>query len=176
MKTALLVCAGLVLASCCAARAKAQDSSAVPATFLPVAAPSPAAPGASRKFWLAPENEGGWFAEDKRLHASLSFSAAVGLRAASLAGHAVSGVRDWRAAEPRAPSWRGSALLVELRLGEQGRVFVRPSGTEPKLKIYVDWRAELPADAAVAPLEVEATRVAQAMALDLVQQLGLASG
>jgi phosphomannomutase len=32
----------------------------------------------------------------------------------------------------------GAQDLVELTLGEQGRVLVRPSGTEPKLKVYVD--------------------------------------
>jgi phosphomannomutase len=32
----------------------------------------------------------------------------------------------------------GAQELVELTLGEEGRILVRPSGTEPKLKIYVD--------------------------------------
>ncbi len=32
----------------------------------------------------------------------------------------------------------GAQDLIELTLGEQGRMLVRPSGTEPKLKIYVD--------------------------------------
>ena len=34
--------------------------------------------------------------------------------------------------------WLGATPLVVLSLGEAGRVLVRPSGTEPKLKIYVD--------------------------------------
>lgn len=98
MKTALILCAGLVLAPCSAARADSPDTSAVPVSPLPAWAPAPAVPAASRKFWLAPEDEGGWLAEDKRLHASLSFSAAVGLRAAgaspgaSLLGAAAIGV------------------------------------------------------------------------------------
>ena len=93
MKTALLLCALLMLAPGTPARAETPDSSAVP-----VSAPSASLPAASRKFWLAPADEGGWLAEDKRLHASLSFSAAVGLRAAgaspraSLLGAAAIGI------------------------------------------------------------------------------------
>jgi hypothetical protein len=93
MKTALLLCAGLLLAPGTAARAETPDSSAVPVS-VPLGTP----PVASRKFWLAPANEGGWLAEDKRLHASLSFSAVVGLRAAgsspgaSLLGAAAIGI------------------------------------------------------------------------------------
>jgi phosphomannomutase len=38
--------------------------------------------------------------------------------------------------------------LIELELGALGRVLVRPSGTEPKLKIYVDIRGEAPGEVA----------------------------
>ncbi|HVP37653.1 MAG TPA: hypothetical protein VMS93_00565 [Candidatus Saccharimonadales bacterium] len=49
----------------------------------PVAASSPAPPPApGRRFWLAPESEGGYLARDKLLHATISFDAAVGARAA----------------------------------------------------------------------------------------------
>ncbi|MEP7051710.1 MAG: phospho-sugar mutase [Pseudomonadota bacterium] len=68
---------------------------------------------------------------------------AVNVPPSELAGHAVSNVRDLRTPEPGAPPWRSSALLVEITLADGGSVFVRPSGTEPKLKIYVDLLAAL---------------------------------
>ena len=53
-------------------------------------------------------------------------------------GTAVTGMTDYRVgAESRAP-WLGRQELVELTLGDNGRILVRPSGTEPKLKVYVD--------------------------------------
>jgi phosphomannomutase len=55
-----------------------------------------------------------------------------------LMGIAVTDVTDYRLGEEGRPSWLGAQDLVELTLGEQGRVLVRPSGTEPKLKVYVD--------------------------------------
>jgi len=92
-----------------------------------------------------------------------------------LAGHAVSQVRDLQVPEPDAPSWRGPALLVELALGESGRVFVRPSGTEPKLKMYVDLRAPLAADAPLTSAEASALADALAIARALSTALGLDS-
>ncbi|MGH8916346.1 MAG: phospho-sugar mutase, partial [Acidimicrobiia bacterium] len=59
-------------------------------------------------------------------------------RPQELAGMTVSGMTDYRVGEEKRPSWLGAQDLVELTLGDEGRILVRPSGTEPKLKIYVD--------------------------------------
>ena len=91
---------------------------------------------------------------------------------ASLAGRAVTSVRDWRTPEAGAPSWRGSTLLVELALADGGRVFARPSGTEPKLKMYVDLLAPLTPDAIVS----EAGTHARSAALDVARALASALG
>jgi phosphomannomutase len=59
-----------------------------------------------------------------------------------IGGVPVTGMTDYRiGAEARKP-WLGAQALIQLDLGECGRVLVRPSGTEPKLKIYTDLRAE----------------------------------
>jgi phosphomannomutase len=55
-----------------------------------------------------------------------------------LLGSGVTAVIDYRVGEEERPAWLGAQDLVELTLGEEGRILVRPSGTEPKLKIYVD--------------------------------------
>lgn len=59
-----------------------------------------------------------------------------------LAGHAVVGGTDYRAGAEERPRWLAATPLVALDLEDRGRVLVRPSGTEPKLKIYVDLRGE----------------------------------
>ncbi|HEU4895641.1 MAG TPA: phospho-sugar mutase [Acidimicrobiia bacterium] len=58
----------------------------------------------------------------------------------SLGDHRVTDVIDYRQGASGRPSWLGEQALIEMTLGESGRVLVRPSGTEPKLKIYVDLR------------------------------------
>jgi phosphomannomutase len=59
----------------------------------------------------------------------------------SVDGYEVTHVIDYRVGFESRPAWLGRQELVELGLGELGRVLVRPSGTEPKLKIYVDLRS-----------------------------------
>jgi phosphomannomutase len=45
---------------------------------------------------------------------------------------------DYRGGAEQRAAWLGSAALFELELAGGARVLVRPSGTEPKLKIYAD--------------------------------------
>lgn len=92
-----------------------------------------------------------------------------------LAGHAVTHVGDFRTPEANAPAWRSSAMLVVLELGEAGRVCVRPSGTEPKLKLYVDLRRSLSREDSVTQAQDDGHRDAIAVARALVTALGLDS-
>jgi phosphomannomutase len=83
---------------------------------------------------------------------------------------AVTRVTDYRTGGERRPRWLENTTLLELQLGELGRLLVRPSGTEPKLKIYVDlmrpvehddvWRKE-------AALRAEASALADALVAEL---------
>jgi phosphomannomutase len=66
----------------------------------------------------------------ERVAASLS---AVPTR---LGPHAVMRSLDYRAGEDQRPAWLGAASLLELELDQGQRLLVRPSGTEPKLKLY----------------------------------------
>jgi len=92
-----------------------------------------------------------------------------------IAGARVQAVTDFRTgADGRAP-WLGAHDLVAFTL-EEGRVMIRPSGTEPKCKIYVDVRAAVAADATPAELaDAERALVARAgeLALDLAARSGL---
>jgi phosphomannomutase len=63
---------------------------------------------------------------------------------ASLAGQSVVGTTDFLEGADARPRYLGATNLIELDLGPSGRVLARPSGTEPKLKIYVDLTAPYP--------------------------------
>ncbi|HZJ49026.1 MAG TPA: phospho-sugar mutase [Acidimicrobiia bacterium] len=58
----------------------------------------------------------------------------------ALGGFAVTEVIDYRQGAENRPRYLAATPLVECSLGDAGRVLIRPSGTEPKLKIYVDLR------------------------------------
>jgi phosphomannomutase len=91
---------------------------------------------------------------------------------ATLGGMRVVAVRDYRRGAESRPPWLGSAALVELELDE-GRVLVRPSGTEPKLKIYVDLRAEAAPSASVFEIEEALAKRAGVLAREVVEILGI---
>lgn len=59
-----------------------------------------------------------------------------------LAGHPVKGVTDFRHGADKRPAWLTTHDLVVFDLAD-GRAMIRPSGTEPKVKIYVDVRGNL---------------------------------
>jgi phosphomannomutase len=61
-----------------------------------------------------------------------------------LAGYPIVGTRDFSIDADSRPPYLGATNLIELDLGESGRVLARPSGTEPKLKVYVDLSRPFP--------------------------------
>ena len=94
-------------------------------------------------------------------------------RPEQLGGFEVAGTTDYRDGAEARPRWLAAQPLVEFDLGDAGRALVRPSGTEPKLKIYVDLKAALDAGADVPAAEEAAQRDAAAVADDLAAFLGL---
>jgi phosphomannomutase len=50
---------------------------------------------------------------------------------------------DYRTGAELRPVWLGAAQLLELELASGARLFVRPSGTEPKLKLYAHVRSNI---------------------------------
>lgn len=75
-------------------------------------------------------------------------------------------VTDYRRSGSERPDWLGEQALIELNIGQTGRVLVRPSGTEPKLKIYVDLRDDPgdDLDSQHTALEERAARLGQELA------------
>jgi phosphomannomutase len=89
-----------------------------------------------------------------------------------LLGLSVRAVRDYREGSSSRPVRLPPAELVELELDE-GRVLVRPSGTEPKLKLYVDLRADVEVNQAVGALSEKIGSRARSVADALLEKLGL---
>jgi phosphomannomutase len=89
----------------------------------------------------------------------------------ALAGQQVTSTTDFRTGADARPPWLAAQDLVLLELTD-GRVMIRPSGTEPKCKIYVDLRTTLEGDPDTTDAELRAR--AQAVALALAEAVGLA--
>jgi len=97
-------------------------------------------------------------------------SAMARLRAeppATIADIAVRTVTDFSIGAAERPSYLGATNLIELDLGPSGRVLARPSGTEPKLKVYVDLTTPFPEDGSWLNVEdallASATHVGEAL-------------
>lgn len=90
-----------------------------------------------------------------------------------LGGHAVTASTDYRSGADTRPPWLATHDLVAMEL-EDGRAMIRPSGTEPKCKIYIDLRAELGPDDDLDHRTDELQREAAAVARDLASLVGLA--
>jgi phosphomannomutase len=95
-------------------------------------------------------------------------------RPETLGGRQVRAVTDYRDGAEGRPRWLGEQALVVFSLEGGSRVLVRPSGTEPKLKIYVDAAGELAPGAALAEAEAALLDEAGLAAADLAEFLGFA--
>jgi len=93
-----------------------------------------------------------------------------------LAGRPIVGTTDFAAGASERPRYLGATNLIELDLGDAGRVLARPSGTEPKLKVYVDLSSAFPASGDWVgeehALTEEGQVVGQALAAWLVAAMG----
>ncbi len=92
---------------------------------------------------------------------------------ASIGERDVLAVTDFRQGEADRPRWLPATDLVVFALEGGGRVLVRPSGTEPKLKIYVDLRTDLSKKDAYATQEERMTAQAKQTGAALAEWLGM---
>jgi phosphomannomutase len=90
-----------------------------------------------------------------------------------LAGHRVTSTTDYRIGADQRPPWLAVHDLVALEL-EDGRAMIRPSGTEPKCKIYIDLRAEITADTDIDARTAQLREESAAVATALAAHVGLA--
>jgi phosphomannomutase len=91
----------------------------------------------------------------------------------NLAGTPITGVTDYGRNAGHRPRYLPATKLVEFELGDLGRLLVRPSGTEPKLKIYGDLRGDAEHVVDLEDLERGLLARADELAQALVEYLGL---
>ncbi|MEZ5174891.1 MAG: phospho-sugar mutase [Acidimicrobiia bacterium] len=86
----------------------------------------------------------------------------------TLGGRRITAITDFLEHADERPRYLGATNLIEFGLEPSGRILARPSGTEPKLKIYIDLDTPFPACGdwmgAAAVLAKEATDTANDLA------------
>jgi phosphomannomutase len=97
----------------------------------------------------------------------------IGQRPTTLGGRDVSAVVDYRVNAELRPRWLPASALVAVTLDGGARVLARPSGTEPKLKVYVDARAPVPHGSDPFDLEDELMAFAHEASADMMRFLDL---
>jgi len=125
---------------------------------------------------------GAWASRQISVHCSGADGAAAMRRALEQLGtappHTLNGVRVIRfdnyqlGAEER-PYWRGRADLFALTFDDESRLLVRPSGTEPKLKLYVDVPGAVSAGTDPFTALQSAGKRAERLATSLINAIGL---
>ena len=80
-------------------------------------------------------------------------------------------VVDYRSPEGAREAWLAAAPLLELQLDDDSRLFVRPSGTEPKLKLYAHVRRNITPQGTLASELAAARRAAAALLHELATLL-----
>ena len=80
-------------------------------------------------------------------------------------------VVDYRNCEGAPEAWLSAAPLLELQLDDDSRLFVRPSGTEPKLKLYAHVRRNITPQGKLASELGGARRAAAALLQELAKLL-----
>jgi phosphomannomutase len=88
-----------------------------------------------------------------------------------IGGLEVTDVTDYRVGEEARPIWLGQQDLIDVTVGSSGRILVRPSGTEPKLKIYVDLSGDAGSDHERAHTRL--SEKARSLASEMGEWLGL---
>ncbi len=89
-----------------------------------------------------------------------------------IGGFEVTRTTDYRDGAEQRPRWLPAQALVEFELGDAGRALVRPSGTEPKLKIYVDRNVAVAGVPDLGVAEGRGRSEAESIAVDLAHFLG----
>lgn len=90
----------------------------------------------------------------------------------TVAGRRVIQVNDYTAGGVTRPSWRKEDLLIELVFTD-GRVLVRPSGTEPKIKAYADLSFAVTSAADVPSVRERGATEARALAQAVLADIGV---
>jgi phosphomannomutase len=90
---------------------------------------------------------------------------------AAIAGRSVSAVLDLLADDPTAALPKSDVIRIELEAAQ--RITVRPSGTEPKLKIYLDCVAEVAEHEALSAARARAEQCAEQLSQGIRALLGV---